>query len=263
MSARLLNGVVLVPSVIDACLSCRGNVVPRKLEAYYLAGSHSKNGTSAYLLTDVWYCRRCDKGFVLSAFKQVTDSFNRNWTIKELPAETPSHKENQPQMRQHGSLPSTTPKQFPDAARLKVNALDFILQDHENKCPNCKTEVTKMNVLLQSVYGDRVDYTPCEALKCEICRKWMLRRHHYIKLQTNLQPYIIPLASTAKQRHPSKTTAGKSRNSANSRVGNARNKKPPDLGIPPSERVDPGNRLFNQYGVFLPSPTGRKGYFED
>ncbi|CAM3996926.1 hypothetical protein COLU111180_18595 [Cohnella lubricantis] len=257
MSIRHLNGVILVPSPINACLSCRGAVIPRKLEAHYVASPHHNNGTFANLLTDVWYCQRCDKGFVLSAFKQVTDSFNRTWIIKELTAQTQSHGKNKTHM---GQPARTSPKpQSADVAELRVKALDYILQDHENKCPKCKRVLIKSNVQIQIVKGEHVDYTPCSALHCELCQKWMIRKHHYVAMQTNLQPYIISLSSTAK--HYNNNTS--KRNSVNSRGGNARSKMPSKWGVPPSKRVDPGNRLFNQYGVFLPSPTGRRGDFNE
>ncbi len=245
MSIRRIHEVGIIEYGKHRCESCNGGLQARKLEILYQASP--KGGTSAYLAADVLYCKRCDKGYVFRTFADLVDSQNRKWYVREAPVRADRAVPTQQPKPEAIPAARESGKPQPKVNHDAVKTIDFIhllLQDHESRCPTCRVELGTQYVRLRISKDERHDYVPCKVLVCSDCRRWMLRKHHYNTLAINNKPYTIQVASKG-----SKGKSGRAQGS--------------DDRPNKNNQVPPRNRQFNKYGVFLPSPTGKRGYFDE
>lgn len=238
MSIIRLQHVELIDHVATKCIACNSDVTARKLEVLYEANQTRKQ--TVYLLTDVLYCKKCDKGYVLSAFQKMLDSNNRSWVIQSRSVSAgPSHPT---QSKPNPQVISTSEPQGQSAEKIKLDFIDSILPDHAETCLRCGAIPVKYNVALKIKKDSQSEYIPCTAWKCSLCREWMMRNSHYHLLQNNYSPYSIHVKRTATILHASKVQKHKVSHSA---------------------KENTKNDQFNRYGVFKHSPADRKGYFQE
>ncbi|PWV98536.1 hypothetical protein DFQ01_11746 [Paenibacillus cellulosilyticus] len=246
MSIIKLQGVELVQAPMTKCKTCKGLLTVRKLEVQYV--SSQRKDHTAYLPADVWYCQQCDKGYAWDAFKTVMDSSNRSWRIVELSAvsknavSAASKSQRQPQ-----------PQQVPGAVTAQLDAVDYIIADQARYCVNCGGALIKQAVTLRLSNEQQAFYIPCEILQCGTCQRWQMRRHHYMSLSASHSPHVIQVVhhdrvyeSLAHLVH---------------RQGAAGQPAAGDPSL--SGQAAKTNKQFNKYGVFIPAPTNKKGYFDE
>lgn len=184
MSINRLRSVELIEQIILKCRSCNSNVTARKLEVSYAANQTRKHST--FLMTDVLYCNKCDKGYVLSAFQKIMDSNNRSWIIQ---SQVSSAAPKLPALSRAAASAPSVNRQTPN--KIKLDFIDLVLADHEEMCRKCAVVLVKCQVDLKITKNNHSDYIPCTAWHCTACRQWMLRHDHYNHLQSNNRPYTI------------------------------------------------------------------------
>lgn len=251
MSIIKLEGVELTQAFLSKCKHCKGLLAIRKLEVLYQ--SNQRKGHTAYLMADVWYCARCDHGYQLAAFKTILDSSNRSWSVVEviLP-KSPSISIKSYSQQAQAQVVQSDPVS-PNAIT-RIDAIDFVIGDQVQVCVNCGNSLMKQMIELRLTREDKaMTYIPCEAYQCSSCQRWMLRRQHYTTIQTSNSPYIIHVLhndrvydSLAHLKHRSKLVQSTDASPRASR-----------------QSTDKLNNQFNKYGVFIPAPTNKKGYFDE
>lgn len=259
MSIIKLQGVVLVQSPMTKCRTCKGLLTVRKLDVLYV--SSQRKDHTAYLPADVWYCMQCDKGYAWDAFKTVMDASNRSWKIVELSVQTnavaaskplaKSQSHSQPQQRQ--SQPQS-PQSLPSPARApQLDAIDYIIGDQTRLCVNCGGSLIKQTIELLLASEQQSFYIPCEVLQCSTCQRWQMRRHHFMSLSASHSPHLIHVV------HHDRVYESLSH--LIHRQGGAALQAATEPSL--TGQAAKANKQFNKYGVFIPAPTNKKGYFDE
>jgi uncharacterized protein with PIN domain len=238
------------------CKTCKGLLTVRKLDVLYV--SSQRKDHTAYLPADVWYCMQCDKGYAWDAFKTVMDASNRSWRIVELSlaknavsaSKPQSQTHTQPQLRQSQSEPQ---QHVPSAARAtRLEAIDYIIGDQARLCVNCGGSFIKQTIELLLASEQQSFYIPCEVLQCSTCQRWQMRRHHYMSLTASHSPHIINVV------HHDRVYESLSHLIHRQGVADQAATQSSPTG--PAAKA---NKQFNKYGVFIPAPTNKKGYFDE
>ncbi|GMK38533.1 hypothetical protein PCCS19_15870 [Paenibacillus sp. CCS19] len=251
MSIIKLSGVELTQSPPSKCKHCKGLLAVRKLEVLY--ESNQRKGHTAYLVTDVWYCARCDRGYLLDALKTVLDSSNRSWRAVEIGVTKSAGSDTRPQTQQ-AKVTQQSGQAAPVSKLPRIEAIDFVIGDQLRNCVNCGGSLTKHNIELRIAREDHAVYVPCEAYQCDSCRRWMLRRQQYATLQTSNSPYVIHVLHNDRIYESLSHLTNRSKLAQRSDAG---------LKSPGQQPTDKLNNQFNKYGVFIPAPTNKKGYFDE
>lgn len=245
MSIIKLQGVELVQSPMTKCKTCKGLLTVRKLEVLYMS-SQRKDHTD-YLPADVWYCMQCDKGYAWDAFKTVMDSSNRSWRIVEL-----SVSKNAVPASKTQQLLGQQTQHIPSAAAPKLDKIDYIIADQVRFCVNCGGSLVKQTIELRLSNEQHTFYIPCEVLQCGTCHRWQMRRHHYMSLSASHSPHAIHVVY-----HDRVYESLSHLLHREGAVGQA------TAGPSLTGQVEKANKQFNKYGVFIPAPTNKKGYFDE
>ncbi|AIQ62412.1 hypothetical protein PSTEL_04120 [Paenibacillus stellifer] len=212
--------------------------------------SRTRRGQIAYLQADVWYCRSWDKGYMLKAFESVTDAHNEVWNVQLMAAQ----KQKPVSTGTKPAQPMAKGAVVTGQSELRIDYIHSILPVESQKCPSCSVILHKRSVRLKIFNANHIDYIPCSVYECRSCSKRMLRKHHYNALVELHWPYRIDVLQPPKS--PAKAwQQTRSKKPAVQTQGRSKGKRHTASGQP--------NKLFNQYGVFVPSPTGRTGYFDE
>ena len=252
MSIIKLPGVELTQSPPSKCKHCKGLLAVRKLEVLY--ESNQRKGHTAYLVTDVWHCARCDHGYLLDALKSVLDASNRSWRVVEVGVTKLAGTVMRPQSQQAIATQQQSGQATPVSKLTRIEAIDFVIGDQLRNCVNCGATLTKLTVELRIAREEHVVYVPCEAYQCDSCQRWMLRRQQYATLKTSNSPYMIRVLHNDRIYESLSHLTHRSKLAQTTDAG---------LKAPGQQRADKLNNQFNKYGVFIPAPTNKKGYFDE
>ncbi len=79
-----LQSVYFIKEMITLCTGCFSRLKVYKLEATYRNIENSK--ITANLMTDVLFCERCARGYLLEAFRITIDQHGKRWIALETAA---------------------------------------------------------------------------------------------------------------------------------------------------------------------------------
>ncbi|MBD3920957.1 hypothetical protein H8B09_19480 [Paenibacillus sp. PR3] len=250
MSVIKLEGVELTQAFLSKCKHCKGLLEVRKLELQYQ--SNQRKGQTAFLMADVWYCARCDHGYLLDAFKTVLDASNRSWRVMEVGRSKSAGSTVRSPVK---GAPITHSNPVVHVTLTRIETIDFIIGDQVKACVNCGNSLMKQMIELCLTREDNAKiYTPCEAYQCGSCHQWMLRRQQSTTLQTSNSPYKIHVI------HNDRIYESLSHIKHRSQLVQTTDASRLKISGQPTDKL---NNQFNKYGVFIPAPTNKKGYFDE
>lgn len=182
-----IQKIHFIKNIISSCTDCSFPLKAYKLDAAYRNIDNSK--ITANLLTDVLFCERCARGYLLEAFRITTDQHGKLWIALEPAAPVKVIKSKSP-----AAVPA--PK-IPNDNRIVVNEIQGILSKGA-ECITCKRGLLKKKIILmiKTYDGQRELEERTRAFFCSPCSKWFLTKDSYATIKNKYKTYIIPVKTT-------------------------------------------------------------------